>query len=1036
MHRFFSSITTSALLFLPMFPLTAQQAPLWQADATAFEVAENPYHGWKVTEGALKVSPEGVQLSPQGEPFTRFYHYLPNDFQTETPYYLQIRASFQAGEGQGEASNASEGGDRLGPWITGLTTYNLAHQSYFAERSEPGGQWALSLWSSSPALLQSLATRHELEEGVTLKLEGDPQAPLKEGDHLIVTVRTTDAETLKQEKLPAELICNTGQKAIASWNGSGGPTLTLTKTPEGDFTTRLKLDAATLALLAQTGKGGTLGIRVRTGALQQLGWLALSVPPASGGVVDWQHRVGEPTDSHLQWRELTKGEELARNRRVKLIPQPDYRLTNDENDPFDLTDGRLSTRRDDRIWFQKDAVGWYGAGGAIPSVTLVIDLEKEEPVGQIAIRLLGGREQGGLRLPNVIEFLASSDGKTYHSLQAMQKLMPAERDLSDQRRAFYVPEDGKAFVHAFVCQEAVRARYIAIRITPEASVFADELSIQRAAEGVAFNALDRYPARTLYTDGVIARPRQPEFTITQGVLTHNWIALETYSEKPFETLGLELQLPAGIRLLPDDAFPTEEKPAPDGKGSIHTFSKLEKIAERRLHVYLEGESEGEVFLTTLVDGVPSHRLAYPLRVRKLAPGPFPPHLDISLAWMGHEHQMAWPRFLEDFKKLGFNFISSFPRFWQHRNAARSWYAGRHDPGLALVEEARTQGYKIVMNESPFHEMVHTFEAARREGLVKAGEEDTFYLQDAAGEPTEYANPFYRGRYYEQEIERVATLVEVTKPDHLYHDIELWWKSAIRAKDDARVRAEWEASGKPWETFLTDAGTAMMRDLREAAARGMGEKPLPQIGLYGAYAMQPVPNDGVFDWKAIFPKEIQLSMPSLYVQGRTLDVANRVRNDYPKVGRRIIPWLTAGTYGAVAPEAIETMVLEAILNGALGVTYYEYRDFDPLHLLYHTQALSKLGRFPTLLEKGKPQPYEGSNPALHYTCFASEDEALILVGNYARATTTGVRLPGHLKGALTQRVENDGPSEWSTTDHQWEADVPPGEFLLFHQKRQP
>src|SRR5690606_13311467 len=95
-------------------------------------------------------------------------------------------------------------------------------------------------------------------------------------------------------------------------------------------------------------------------------------------------------------------------------------------------------------------------------------------------------------------------------------------------------------------------------------------------------------------------------------------------------------------------------------------------------------------------------------------------------------------------------------------------------------------------------------------------------------------------------------------------------------------------------------------------------------------------------------------------------------------RQIIPWLTAGTYGEFDPKRMEPMVLETILNGARGMTYFHFSDFEPMDFYYHSKALATLARFETLLQTGKPIAYKGDNPDLHYTAFSSADEALVLV----------------------------------------------------------
>src|SRR5690606_29901962 len=96
----------------------------------------------------------------------------------------------------------------------------------------------------------------------------------------------------------------------------------------------------------------------------------------------------------------------------------------------------------------------------------------------------------------------------------------------------------------------------------------------------------------------------------------------------------------------------------------------------------------------------------------------------------------------------------------------------------------------------------------------------------------------------------------------------------------------------------------------------------------------------------------IAMPSLYVQGRSELVAERVRYDYDQMqNRQIIPWLTAGTYGEFDPKLIEPMVLESILNGSRGVTYFFFGDFDPMDYYYHSKAIKALQPYENLLNSG-------------------------------------------------------------------------------------
>ena len=58
------------------------------------------------------------------------------------------------------------------------------------------------------------------------------------------------------------------------------------------------------------------------------------------------------------WLREIEGENLARGKEAVFSITPNYRLTHDHHDAFDLTDGQLTSRKDDRMWFRKGAVGW------------------------------------------------------------------------------------------------------------------------------------------------------------------------------------------------------------------------------------------------------------------------------------------------------------------------------------------------------------------------------------------------------------------------------------------------------------------------------------------------------------------------------------------------------------------------------------------------------------------------------------------------------------------------------------------------------
>jgi len=117
---------------------------------------------------------------------------------------------------------------------------------------------------------------------------------------------------------------------------------------------------------------------------------------------------------------------------------PSYRLTTNATDLQDLTDGWLTSRKDDRIWFDATAVAWSDN----PNINIQLDLGQVEPIKEIGIRLLGGAEQSGLKFPNQVIVLVSDDAAHWRQVAAFDRL--SEADL----QAFGVPlEEGVAYTY-------------------------------------------------------------------------------------------------------------------------------------------------------------------------------------------------------------------------------------------------------------------------------------------------------------------------------------------------------------------------------------------------------------------------------------------------------------------------------------------------------------------------------------------------------------------------------------------------------------
>ena len=105
-------------------------------------------------------------------------------------------------------------------------------------------------------------------------------------------------------------------------------------------------------------------------------WVFATAQVLSGGSVD----------GRALWKKSLQGRKnLAAGKVLSYSPAPSYRLTTDKKDPSDLTDGKLSQRPGDRIWFDRNAVGWR-----TNEIYITLDLGTEKDLDKAVIRTLGG----------------------------------------------------------------------------------------------------------------------------------------------------------------------------------------------------------------------------------------------------------------------------------------------------------------------------------------------------------------------------------------------------------------------------------------------------------------------------------------------------------------------------------------------------------------------------------------------------------------------------------------------------------------------
>ncbi|MCK5801976.1 MAG: hypothetical protein KAI66_04050 [Lentisphaeria bacterium] len=730
----------------------------------------------------------------------------------------------------------------------------------------------------------------------------------------------------------------------------------------------------------------------------------------------------------LRWHRLTStGENLALGRPVRFSIPSDYSLTKKgDTDHLDLTDGTLSSIRHDKIWFASNAVAWRMP--ATEGINMVLDLGKVQPIGRIAARILGGAEQGSLLFPRRIQAVVSLDGKTFYRVAALEKLMPGEKDQADWEKTFYLPENGKAYVYPFEMKLQTKGRFVGLRIVGQSGFLAlDEIAVFKgdfAAETVSLSPADQAP---VIMDGIAFGPLKNEFYISTNILTPN-ILLTTDCrqgadrKKPVTYI---IEVPRAVTLASPTAPETVTiEPFDDDGTAMNRIRFGKKPPWLRnwkimgpLYFQIDPEtplpSKPTACFYALCDGVAPNRTTMPLVPLAIPKVPKLKRLHVSLAWMGTGHSRRWPEFFTAWQHLGFNALSTFPRYWKNQVSEE---LAEH------LREARRHGMKIVYNESPFHVM-----------KKKHRKNSEIYSQFADGTHSKHTCPSYRGDAYNDEIKRVGDCFELTRAEYVFYDIELWYHGANEATRCTRCQEKLAKSGKPLNEFLTDCGTEMLRDMRReiaARARKLG-LPMPIVGHYNTYASRPLYHK-VYDFAKAHPQWIDISMPSLYCQGDSLKVHNTIRDSYEIMRRRAnIPWLSTGCYGDIVPKTAESMLLETFLNGSSGVTYYCFQDFDtPAEYYYHAKALALLAPFEDLLADGGPTHLVGSNPLLTYSAYAHPGgEMLLLVGNYQR-TPDGkaeITLPYADVAAIRELRKNKD----IRPEQILRIDVPPGEIALYH-----
>ncbi|MBO5923360.1 MAG: hypothetical protein J6Q81_02480, partial [Lentisphaeria bacterium] len=636
-------------------------------------------------------------------------------------------------------------------------------------------------------------------------------------------------------------------------------------------------------------------------------------------------------DGKSLWKKSVSGREnLAAGKVLNYSPAPSYRLTVDAKDNKDLTDGKLSKRPDDRIWFDRNAVGWR-----VNEIYMMLDLGEKKDLDKAVMRTLGGAPR--FPYPDKIETFVSNDGKFWYRTGSLSRLQPGEMAQHDNINFFYYDESSPATVPLYLNLQA-SARYILIKVTARGFFFTDELAVLPAEKKNAmFNDAFKQRGEEMPLSGFIAKVRTGKLAMSNEFFMPQFFEFSDLRAKKSNKSKVELvlELPEEVEVY-NPANTWSASP----KGKLIRWSRELDLNSKNLSytgVKLRSKKanfSGTGFIYATVNGKEQFKSALSIETLKFPEFKEFEKLHVSLAWIGEAVQMQWPDFFKVWKRLGFNAVSSFPL---HRQ-------GKYTPDvLNFFEQARQQNFKHILNLSATKELERT---TPKKAVAEVA---------CTGKKPFRVCPSYFGSYWQKECDRLTGYVKLLKPDYVFFDIEGWGEAESRTQHCKRCNEGAKKAGVSRKDFLLQCGKRHVKDLHDAVAKGAKSAAIsmPEIGSYDRSPAKAIYQITRFSDE--YPKYTNMAQPSLYVAGNAEKVHNTVRFCAEKMNfnKKLIVFLTAGTYGEYDSEKLEMMILECFLNGAGGITYFNYRGFDtPADYFYHAKALAMLRPYEELIANGK------------------------------------------------------------------------------------
>ncbi len=698
---------------------------------------------------------------------------------------------------------------------------------------------------------------------------------------------------------------------------------------------------------------------------------------------------------------------LAAGLPVTLAPAANYGLTaKGGTDANDLTDGVLTDRQDEALWFDSKAVGYQFN----PFLRWKVDLGRVAPVDEVAARFLGGAAQGAILFPGRVAVLLSDDGRQWHRVAWFIK------DTASMTAAGLPPEEGTAWTRPLrFAGLRSRGRYVGLEIVAGGSLTAaDELFVFAGGhDRGAVRFAD--PGTSFETEGVFLYLEKPVYRFSRNVATYG--SLGCVDNRPAAQrrtpIKVIVRMPAGTRLAAGDlggyriySERSDSRPAADYQppvrrvpaGGGEEIEFVTKAYDERswAKVFVTGEVARDGPCGTMAISVEwdqqSTTSEFGLEAITIPAAPMPRRLMTNMGWVSLDTARLWPDFLDAYGRLGFNAVPVFARW--------------HDPAkpeeqatYAFLDRCRQAGYQILDMESPIHDL-----------LNRAKDKPEVWIQDQDGKPTNRFNPAYRGPLYQQAVAALPERWAPTRATQIFFDIEWWnWRGPFDCEQDPLCQHRKQELGiADWDEFRKVMGREMMTDLVGAYRKKAAEIGLdPQQLVFGGYDFEAgKAYQNVWDFDRLYPDLLAVAQPSWYSplsDYNLVKIREALRENRAQLpANDIVPWLTPGDSGEFDSRRLVWALSELLVNGARGFTWWSGRTWDPDDFRAVARVATMFAPYEDLVVEGTPCPPLATTGPGQAFATVKDGRALVLVAAYG---TTGpaktiVTLPPAVAGRVT------------------------------------